>query len=117
MVTLLISDLILGMHSTMIAVYACMIFTVFLGIRMRKNMSALSIFSTTLVSSLVFYVVTNFAVWATGMVGYPMNFSGLMESYWFAIPFFKWELLGNMFYVSILFGAYSLVKTKVKILA
>ena len=115
--TLLISDLIIGLHVTMLAVYLSLIFTVLLGFNLRKNITATRIFSVTLVSSVVFYIVTNFAVWMTGMVGYPMNFAGLIESYVAAIPFFKWELLGNMFYVTILFGVYALAKSRTKIFA
>ncbi|MEI8203461.1 MAG: DUF6580 family putative transport protein [Bacteroidota bacterium] len=116
-VVLLISDIIIGLHITMVAVYLCLIFTVTLGTWVRKNMNAVNVFATTLISSLVFYLVTNFAVWVTGMVGYPMNFGGLIESYVAAIPFFRMELLGNLFYVTVLFGSYALVKSRTRLFA
>ncbi len=117
LVVLLISDIIIGLHVTMIAVYACLIFTVALGTWVRKNMNTVNVMAMTLVSSVVFYLVTNFAVWMTGMVGYPMNLGGLVDSYIAAIPFFRWELLGNLFYVTVFFGSYALVKSRTKLFA
>ena len=61
-----------------------------------------------LASSVLFFVVTNFGVWATqGM--YPMSLEGLVACYVAAIPFFQNSLLGNAFYTSVLFGGFALL--------
>lgn len=54
--------------------------------------------------SLAFFLVTNFAVWAsTGM--YAKTFAGLIECYTAAVPFYRQQLAGDLFYTAVLFGA------------
>lgn len=63
-----------------------------------------------LLSSLLFFVVTNFAVWAC----YDFNgvdSTGLVECYARAIPFFRYTLAGDLCFASLLFGAYALAVT------
>ena len=48
---------------------------------------------------------TNWAVWQFSP-WYASNFAGLIQSYTFALPFFRNTLLGNVFYTSVLFGVY-----------
>ena len=60
-----------------------------------------------LLSSIIFFLVTNFSVWAfTGM--YDKTFSGLMVSYTMGLPFFKWSVISTLLYSGVLFGAYNL---------
>jgi len=60
-----------------------------------------------LAGSLLFFFTTNFAVWAfSGM--YALTLEGLMLSYYMALPFLKFSLLGDLFYVSLFFGIYEL---------
>ena len=40
---------------------------------------------------------------------YEQTFRGLMQSYEMGLPFFRNTLLGDLFYVALLFGAYELV--------
>jgi hypothetical protein len=56
-----------------------------------------------LASSIIFFVLTNFGVWAFGS-WYPKTWEGLVACYVAAIPFFHNTLLGDAFYVSVLFG-------------
>ncbi len=56
-----------------------------------------------LASSLIFFLLSNFGVWAsTG--AYPVNFSGLMTCYAAGLPFLVNQVLGDLFYSLILFG-------------
>ena len=57
-------------------------------------------------SSLVFFAATNFAVWY-GSDWYPPTWQGLAACYVSAIPFFKYTLLGDLFYACLLFGGYA----------
>jgi hypothetical protein len=53
--------------------------------------------------SLIFFAVTNFAVWAfNGM--YPMNFQGLTQCYIAALPFLDKTVMGDLFWTAVLFG-------------
>jgi hypothetical protein len=48
-----------------------------------------------------FFVVTNFAVW-TFQSDYDKSLAGLAECYWAAVPFYRWMLAGDVFYMSVL---------------
>lgn len=57
--------------------------------------------------SLLFFLVTNFACWY-GSSWYPQTGAGLAACYAAAIPFFRYTLLGDLFYACTLFGGYTL---------
>jgi hypothetical protein len=67
--------------------------------------------TATLAGSCVFFVVTNFAVWA-GQSLYPHTAEGLATCYAAAIPFFRNALLGDVTYAALLFGAWALVEAR-----
>jgi len=106
-----LTDLILGFHSTMWAVYLCFIIIVGIGMVMIKQKKVSNIFLASVSASVLFFVITNFAVWAAGIY-YPKDLSGLTASYTAAIPFFHYTLLGDLFFVALMFGSYELVKAK-----
>lgn len=58
------SDLALGVHVLLPVVYACFAFNVVLGWWLRQRHRPLPIAAATLISSCVFFVVTNAACWA-----------------------------------------------------
>ena len=106
---MLISDFFLGFHSTMVYVYGAFVLTGFLGFWLRKHKHVGTVFGSAVVSAVLFFLVTNFGVWAQGM--YARDLSGLMQSYLMGLPFFKNTLLSNLFYTGVMFGSYELVKT------
>ena len=108
---MLITDLILGFHSTMWAVYLSFVIIVGIGMLMIKQKKVSNIFLASVSASVLFFVVTNFAVWVSGIY-YPKDLSGLAASYTAAIPFFHYTLLGDLFFVALMFGSYELAKAK-----
>lgn len=107
---LFVTDLFLGFHNTMISVYVS--FAAMVGIGMLiKNIKITNVVLGSLASSIIFFVVTNFAVWNNG-VWYPRTLAGLAECYVAAIPFFNNTLLGDLFFVGAIFGTYELLKSK-----
>ncbi|MCX8080476.1 MAG: hypothetical protein N3F09_04475 [Bacteroidia bacterium] len=76
-----------------------------------KASRLLWVIPSSILGSLLFFMISNFGVWATGNM-YPKNFTGLMECYVAAIPFFKGTLGGTLAYSVILFGIYDWVKKK-----
>ena len=111
LVAMLVADLILGFHSAMWAVYLSFVTIVGIGMLMIKQKKVSNIFLASVSASVLFFVVTNFAVWAAGLY-YPKDLSGLAASYTAAIPFFHYTLLGDLFFVTLMFGSYELVKMK-----
>ena len=106
---LFLGDLIIGFHETMLSVYACFAFTVCLGMLATDGNRKVSIATSSLLSSLVFYIITNFDVWYGGTF-YSQDLNGLMTSYYAALPFFRNELLGDLFYNAVLFGGFHVAR-------
>jgi len=102
---MLLSDLIIGFHSTMLPVYLSFIAIVAFGLILQKRLTVINTLSASLGASVLFYLVTNFASWTSGLMPYPMNAAGLMQSYIAGLPFLFNGILGDLFYTSVLFGA------------
>ncbi len=121
MIALLISDLVLGFYlwPVMVSVYFSFAITGIIGLVIQKNIRLKQIhvrwerFSTilggTLLASILFFIITNWAVWAFGTM-YTHNFNGLIQSYFMALPFFKNTLLGDLFYTGVLVGSMEVIQ-------
>jgi hypothetical protein len=70
---------------------------------LRESANWLRVGGAALASSLSFFVVSNFAVWACWNM-YPKTVSGLMTCYAAGLPFFRRGLAGDMFFTAALFG-------------
>lgn len=103
---MLITDVIFGFYQPgiMAAVYLCLIFNALLGSFIKNKIMGRSVFFS-LFGSVVFFLVTNFAVWSLGG-WYEHSMNGLVNCYTMALPFFRNSLIGDLFYALILFGAY-----------
>jgi hypothetical protein len=100
---LFVGDLILGFHRLSIFVYACFFVTVCLGFWVRRSESAPRVVAASLLSSTIFFLVTNWSVWA--LLGtFPQNSLGLMECYIAGLPTFRNGIIGDLVYNAILFG-------------
>jgi hypothetical protein len=109
LIAMLISDLFLGFHNTMPFVYGSFLLTGMIGIVLRKHNNFKWILGGTLLSSVLFFIITNFGVWLMNMGNmYPKNLVGLAQCYVMAIPFFRNTLLGDLFYVVMMFGGYEM---------
>lgn len=113
---MLLSDLILGFHSTMWAVYLSFALIVMIGFSLRRSKKITYIALASVSSSVLFFIVTNFAVWLSGSI-YPITFAGLSECFIAAIPFFSSTMLGDLFYVGVFFGVFELAQLKFPVIA
>lgn len=104
------SDLFIGFYGWQIMLTVYLSFTIMgtIGLWVRQNKKLSTILGGTILGSLLFYLITNGAVWAFSSL-YPHTAAGLLESYYMAIPFFRNSLLGDLFYTGILAGAYEAV--------
>jgi len=80
-----------------------------LGMKVLKKIKVPTLIASSLGASLIFFIVTNFGSWTTGLL-YPLNATGLMASYAAGLPFFLNTIAGDLFYVGVLFGSFELVK-------
>jgi hypothetical protein len=112
-----LSDLVLGLHKDMWAVYFAFGLTVMIGTWIRSNIRFITVVTASVGSSLIFFLITNFASWLASPF-YPQTFSGLMQSYIaglafinngsLGISFFLNEIAGALFYNGLFFGAYAI---------
>jgi hypothetical protein len=63
-----------------------------------------------LVPATLFYLVTNFAVWAFTPY-YQKTLAGLANCYWMALPFYRWMLVGDLCFLTVLVGALMLSRS------
>ncbi|HAF14142.1 MAG TPA: hypothetical protein DCK99_10690 [Blastocatellia bacterium] len=106
---LLLSDLVLGFYSHMEIVYGSFLIVVCIGFWLQRRRSALRIAGAALASSVIFFVVTNFGVWAFEPL-YSKTAAGLLACYVAAIPFFQNTLVGDAVYTTVLFGGFALAE-------
>lgn len=108
-VVMFISDIFVGFYNwkIMLVVYLSFLVYAFIGRIVKNNKSVFTIMGGTFAGALLFYITTNFAVWAFfGM--YPHTLQGLVLCYEMALPFFRNSLMGDLFYVGAFVGAYEL---------
>lgn len=108
-VALFISDLFLGFHATVPFVYGSFVAIALMGAVLKKNVSPLRTGIGSIAGSILFFLVTNFGVWATSSM-YTKDIQGLMHSYQMGLPFFRNTLLGDLFYTTLFFIAYRSIR-------
>jgi Family of unknown function (DUF6580) len=113
---MLLTDAIIGFHNTMFAVYLSFAVIVLIGIKMLKNKRISNIILAAVVSSVIFFVITNFAVWAVGTM-YPHDIAGLVTCYTAAIPFYQYSILSDLFYTAVLFGTFEFVQIRIPVIS
>lgn len=110
LLAMLTSDLFIGFYAweMMLSVYGSFALVGLISWWVRKHKNVETILTGTLGASILFFLITNWAVWQFGTL-YPPTLDGLMESYTLALPFFRNMLAGDLFYTFALFGAYEAV--------
>ncbi len=87
--------------------YLCYLAIAAFGTLLRERIGVASVLGASVLSSIFFFVVSNFGVWFSTPL-YPPTSSGLVTCYLMAIPFFSTTLLGDLFYNSVMFGSWFL---------
>ena len=103
-VAMLVSDLFIGFYENVIFVYASLLLITFIFYKISNKISFKNLFIYGFAGSLIFFIISNFGVWALGSHGvydiaYEKNLNGLMQCYILAIPFF-----GNTFLSTLIFA-------------
>lgn len=75
-----------------------------MGLLRRVKFSWLRIGGAAIGATLVFFLVTNFGVWAAGTM-YPKTGTGLLAAFVAGLPFLLNSLLANLLFSGLLFGA------------
>ncbi len=97
LLAMFLSDIFLGFHPYQIVIYLTL---VFINILAPINRNYKYFAYGAILSSLFFFLITNFAVWLSWDF-YPKTIEGLIQCYILAIPFFTNTLLSTIFFTFI----------------
>lgn len=92
--------------------YGSYLLITLMGIFLFKKINTSRVLAGALLSTVLFFVISNFGSWATGVM-YPKTLDGLVASYIAGIPFIKGTLMGTLFYSALMFGSFSLAQTQI----
>tara|TARA_B100000965_G_C19552416_1_gene740640 strand:- start:106 stop:585 length:480 start_codon:yes stop_codon:yes gene_type:complete len=110
-VSFLITDLFIGLHSVMLFTWGSVIL---IGLISKFFLSSMfTRISGALLGSIIFYLITNFGVWSMGSYGYSIE--GLLLCYTLAIPFFAYSLISTFVFSGIIEGVIKLNFVKIRI--
>lgn len=112
--TMLLSDVFfLGMYDLRIQamVYAALVCPVLMRTILRRGRMFFRVGACSLAMSTLFFLVSNFAVWAFSGI-YAPTAKGLWSCYIAALPFYQNTLAGDLFWSTVIFGAYALISRR-----
>jgi hypothetical protein len=99
-----------GIHGGMWVIYTLMMLIGALGLLFKDEKTRFGkIVGLSLTSSVLFFILSNMAVWINSSV-YEKSLQGLLACYAAALPFFQWTVLGDLCYCGILFGSWALME-------
>ena len=78
---------------------------------LMRNASAFRLGSAALGSSLIFFIVSNFGYWTTGLF-YTKDLAGMIACYTSALPFYPASLAGDLLYTGAMFGIFYWVQKR-----
>ena len=110
LISFIITDLIIGFHSTVLFTWGSVLI---IGIVSRYLFNSIILrISGALVGACIFFIVTNFGVWLSGMYGY--SFNGLINSYVLALPFFGYSLISTLIFSVLIETVYKFLRFNFK---
>ncbi|UBM59603.1 hypothetical protein LAG90_02920 [Marinilongibacter aquaticus] len=102
-----------GFHSGTVVVYLAFALMIGVGYLLLQKLNIARLVGATLLSSVLFFLITNFAffypespVVDMAQGHYPHNFVGILASYKAGLPFFKNMLVGDVVFTLFLFGVH-----------
>ena len=107
LIPMTLGDALIGFYNPLVMafVYVAFVLYAFCGHwLMARRVTGLRLGAAVFLGSTQFFVLSNFAVWATGMYGYTWN--GLVQCYVMAIPYYGNTLAGDAIYSLVFFVAW-----------
>ena len=99
-----------GFHNTIVYVYISIILISVIGMYAKRNITVPTILISSIVSSVLFFIITNFGYWAEN--AFQQGATGLATTYAMGLPFFAPTLIGDLFFNGILFGSFYLAQRR-----
>ena len=112
-VAMLASDAFIGSYGwrMMTVVYGALALPAVIGMLIRGWRTSTVAIGGAFASTLTFFAITNFAVWALSTL-YAPDLRGLLECYVAALPFLKYTAAGDLFWSIALFGGWALLRRR-----
>lgn len=108
-----ITDLIIGYHAlthwTWGSVFIIGLYSTYFK---KFRLNIFSRVGGALLGSFLFFIITNFGVWTSGLYG--LNFDGLTTCYAMAIPFFTYTLISTLIFSILIESVIKLINLKFK---
>jgi len=104
LIAMLLVDVFLGFYKHMLFVYLSLFLITFIFFKISDKINFKNLFVFGFLGSLIFYLVSNFGVWASGVLSpvtnlpYEKDLNGLISCYFLAIPFFKNTLFSTVIF-------------------
>jgi hypothetical protein len=112
LLSLVAGDIFTGFHALMAYVYGSFLVSIVIGFWLRRSKTASRIGGATAAGAIQFFLVTNFAVWASSIGNYPKTEAGLAACYLAGLPMLGNTLAGDAFYAVLLFGGMALAENR-----
>ena len=103
-----ITDIFIGYHSGTFFTWGSVFLIGIISHYFHKNIT--SRISGALLGALIFFIVTNFGVWLSGMYG--MTIPGLILTYTMAIPFFAYSVISTLCFSVLIEICYKILRNK-----
>src|SRR5258708_17278232 len=103
LLSLVAGDIFTGFHRLIPYVYASFLVSVAIGFWLRQKKSASLIGGATVAGAIQFFLITNFALWASSIGSYPKNWGGLAACYIAGLPLFLNTMAGDWVFPPLLF--------------
>ncbi len=101
------TDWVLGFYPGLVWVYLSYGLLFFTGYWTRQANGMKKLMGIPVTGSVLFYLVSNFGVWASGSM-YPPTWSGLVECYAAGLPFFRNTIVSDLVYFNAFVAAATL---------
>ena len=104
LISMLFVDIFIGFYKHMFFVYLSLFLITFIFFKISDKVNSKNLFIFGFLGSLIFFLVSNFGVWASGVLSpitnlpYEKNINGLINCYFLAIPFFTKTLTSTIFF-------------------
>ena len=104
-----ITDLVIGLHAVTFFTWGSVFLIGLISSYFSKTL--LKRLSGALFGAVIFFVLTNFGVWVSGMYGYTLN--GIITCYTLAIPFFAYSAISTILFSFLIEFIYKSLQFKI----
>ena len=104
-----ITDLVIGYHYGTFFTWGSVLLIGLISNYFRKSL--IKRLSGALVGAIIFFIVTNFGVWISGM--YEYSFNGIISCYVAAIPFFAYSAISTILFSFLIEISYKIYQFKI----